>query len=332
MKEPKVSIILPTYNVERFLLQSLESIALQTYKNIEVIIVIDGATDSSYQIAMDFCKKDSRFKVFWQNNAGSGPARNHGIDESTGELIMFVDPDDWCEPDYVENMVRLQQGKDYDLVTTKETAVYFSQKGKQTSLKHFEATPFTLFDEKDIKKYYLTLLSDGLISAPHCKIYKAAIIKNKNLRFPDLRRSQDVVFNYRYYSYVNRLCVSNYSGYMYRVLHKDRALRLKPDYFKTIAFLYSEMQEMHKKWNVAFDNQKACTDFYVSVHALLEANILRHQSIKDIAEYPIIHEIIKNAKPLKIHFKVIRFLVLKKCYFLAALLLYILYYLKNIIQ
>lgn len=124
MKEPKVSIILPTYNVERFLLQSLESIASQTYKNIEVIIVIDGATDSSYQIAMDFCKKDSRFKVLWQNNAGSGPARNHGIDESTGELIMFVDPDDWCEPDYVENMVRLQQGKDYDLVTTKETAVY----------------------------------------------------------------------------------------------------------------------------------------------------------------------------------------------------------------
>lgn len=332
MNDPKVSIILPAYNVARFLLQCLESIAAQTYTNIEVIIVIDGATDGSYQIAKDFCKKDPRFKVFWQENAGSGPARNHGIEESTGELIMFVDPDDWCKPDYVEKMVKLQQEKDYDLVTTKETAVYFSQNGKQTSLKHFEAKPFSLFNEKDIKKYYLTLLSDGLISAPHCKIYRAAIVKGNNLRFPNLRRSQDVVFNYRYYSYVNRLCISDYSGYMYRVLHKDRALRLKPEYFKTIAFLYSEMQEMHKKWNVNFDKQKACTDFYVSVHALFEANILRHQSIKDVAEYPIIHEIIKNAKPLKIHFKVIRFLVLKKCYHLAALFLYLLFCLKNILQ
>ena len=130
MNNPKVSIILPTYNVERFLLQCLDSIAAQTYKNIEVIIVIDGATDGSYQIAKDFCKKDDRFKVFWQENAGSGPARNHGIDESTGELIMFVDPDDWCKPDYVEKMVLAQQEKDYDLVTTGETSVYFNSKGQ----------------------------------------------------------------------------------------------------------------------------------------------------------------------------------------------------------
>ena len=130
MNNPKVSIILPTYNVERFLLQCLDSIAAQTYKNIEVIIVIDGATDGSYQIAKDFCKKDDRFKVFWQENAGSGPARNHGIDESTGELIMFVDPDDWCKPDYVEKMVLAQQEKDYDLVTTGETSVYFNSRGQ----------------------------------------------------------------------------------------------------------------------------------------------------------------------------------------------------------
>ena len=105
---PKVSVIVPTYNVEPFLLQCLTSIAEQTYKNFECIIIIDGATDRSFEIAKDFCKHDARFRVYWQENAGSGPARNNGLDKSTGDLIMFVDPDDWCkrvcQNSFFENM------------------------------------------------------------------------------------------------------------------------------------------------------------------------------------------------------------------------------------
>ena len=101
-REPLISVVLPTYNVAQYLRQCLESVAAQTYRNIEVIIIIDGATDSSYEIAQDFCKTDNRFSVYWQENAGSGPARNNGLAHCQGEFVMFVDPDDWIEPELLE--------------------------------------------------------------------------------------------------------------------------------------------------------------------------------------------------------------------------------------
>ena len=107
-REPLISVVLPTYNVAQYLPQCLESVATQTYRNIEVIIIIDGATDESYEIAQDFCKKDSRFSVFWQENAGSGPARNAGLAHCRGELVMFVDPDDWIEPELLEKLYKAQ--------------------------------------------------------------------------------------------------------------------------------------------------------------------------------------------------------------------------------
>lgn len=224
MNDPKVSIILPTYNVERFLLQCLESIAAQTYKNLEVIIVIDGATDGSYQIAKDFCKKDSRFKVFWQENAGSGPARNHGIDESTGELIMFIDPDDWCQPDYVEKIIVEQQNSNYDLVAVGETTVFYDNIGNVKKKHVHNLDRIQIQGVADVRKNYVNLFSLGVLHAPHCKIYKAKIIKENHIRFPELRRSQDIVFNYRYYNYIRSVLVCNNSGYMYRVLSNNTLL------------------------------------------------------------------------------------------------------------
>ena len=120
---PLISIVLPTYNVACYLEQCLESIKRQTYHNIEVIVVVDGATDGSYEIAKDFCKKDCRFTVYWQDNAGSGPARNNGLSHVKGEFVMFVDPDDWIEPELLEKLYISQQEGDYDLVATRRTRV-----------------------------------------------------------------------------------------------------------------------------------------------------------------------------------------------------------------
>ena len=223
---PKVSVIVPTYNVEPFLLQCLTSIAEQTYKNFECIIIIDGATDRSFEIAKDFCKLDARFHAYWQENAGSGPARNNGLDKSTGDLIMFVDPDDWCKPDYIENMVRLQQSGDYDIVSTSEITVFFNNKGEIKKILPPHYIEAQYIGEEQLHERYLSLFCDGYLLAPHCKIYKSSIIDQYNIRFPDLRRSQDIVFNYRYYDHAQSILISNYSGYMYRVLSKERALSL----------------------------------------------------------------------------------------------------------
>ena len=122
-REPLISVVLPTYNVVQYLRQCLESVAAQTYRNIEVIIIIDGATDGSYEIAQDFSKTDKRFSVFWQENAGSGPARNNGLAHCQGEFVMFVDPDDWIEPQLLEKLYEAQSEGDYDLVASRRIFV-----------------------------------------------------------------------------------------------------------------------------------------------------------------------------------------------------------------
>lgn len=99
---PLVSVIVPVYNVEKYLEQCLNSILGQTYKNLEIIVVDDGSTDSSSKIINEYKKKDSRIVVISQKNQGLSAARNTGIKKAQGDYIMFVDSDDWIAPDIVE--------------------------------------------------------------------------------------------------------------------------------------------------------------------------------------------------------------------------------------
>ena len=329
---PKVSVIVPTYNVEDFLLQCLTSIAEQTYKNFECIIIIDGATDRSFEIAKDFCKLDARFRVYWQENAGSGPARNNGLDKSTGELIMFVDPDDWCKTDYIENMVRFQQSGDYDIVSTGETTVYFNNKGKIKKILPPHYIEAHYIGEEQLHNRYSSLFLNGYIHAPHCKIYKSSIINKYNIRFPDLRRSQDIVFNYRYYDHAESILISNYSGYMYRVLSKERAKRLKPDYYLTIGIIYNDIKSLHDKWGIKFNKQIVSTFLFGSIYALFESNILRGEPIEYIVKDRIMKEIIINARPQKIHLFIVRHLILNGYYRLSVFFVKLILYVKLIIQ
>lgn len=329
---PKVSVIVPTYNVEPFLLQCLTSIAEQTYKNFECIIIIDGATDRSFEIAKDFCKLDARFHAYWQENAGSGPARNNGLDKSTGDLIMFVDPDDWCKPDYIENMVRLQQSGDYDIVSTSEITVFFNNKGEIKKILPPHYIEAQYIGEEQLHERYLSLFCDGYLLAPHCKIYKSSIIDQYNIRFPDLRRSQDIVFNYRYYDHAQSILISNYSGYMYRVLSKERAKRLKPDYYLTIGIIYNDIKSLHDKWGIKFNIQMASTFLFSLIYTLFESNILRGESIGYLVKDKIMREIIVNARPQKIHLSIIRHLILNGHYRMSAFIVKLILYVKLLVQ
>ena len=93
----KVSLILPVYNTGKYLRQCLESIENQTLKNFEVFCVDDGSTDDSVEIISEYVKKDSRFHLLEQKNAGGGAARNHGMEAAKGEYLAFLDSDDFIE-------------------------------------------------------------------------------------------------------------------------------------------------------------------------------------------------------------------------------------------
>lgn len=106
MKNPLISVIVPVYKVEAYLEKCVESVRNQTYKNLEIILVDDGSPDSCGQICDSLAKKDGRIRVLHKENGGLSSARNAGIKAATGELIGFVDSDDWIEPEMYEVLCR----------------------------------------------------------------------------------------------------------------------------------------------------------------------------------------------------------------------------------
>ena len=112
----KVSIIVPTYNVEQYLVECMESIVNQTLQDIEIICVDDGSTDNSGKILDDYAQKDNRIKVIHKQNEGYGKAMNIGLDTATGEYIGIVEPDDYVALDMYESLYKIAKENDVDFV------------------------------------------------------------------------------------------------------------------------------------------------------------------------------------------------------------------------
>lgn len=101
-----VSVIVPVYNVEKYVAKCIKSLCIQTYSNIEILLIDDGSTDSSLQILNEYKEKDSRIQVFHKKNSGLGPTRNYGLEKATGTYIMYVDSDDYVMPSIVEELLK----------------------------------------------------------------------------------------------------------------------------------------------------------------------------------------------------------------------------------
>lgn len=114
--EDLISVIVPVYNVEKYLNKCVDSIINQTYKNLEIILVDDGSPDNCGKICDDYAKKDSRIRVFHKENSGVSSARNLGINNSTGNWIAFIDSDDWIEEKYFEIMLDKAKKENADIV------------------------------------------------------------------------------------------------------------------------------------------------------------------------------------------------------------------------
>lgn len=108
-KEPLISVIVPVYNVEKYLTKCLDSLLAQTWQNLEVILVNDGSPDNCWAIMQDYAARDSRVRLFNKENGGVSSARNFGLDQMRGEYVSFVDPDDWVSPYYLEWMYEAAQ-------------------------------------------------------------------------------------------------------------------------------------------------------------------------------------------------------------------------------
>lgn len=111
-----ISVIVPVYNVEKYICKCLESIIDQTYKNIEIILVDDGSTDNSGSICDEYSYRNSKIKVIHKQNGGLSSARNEGLKSANGDFVTFIDSDDWVVTSYLEEMLLCQQKYDADIV------------------------------------------------------------------------------------------------------------------------------------------------------------------------------------------------------------------------
>ena len=314
-KEPLISVVLPTYNVAQYLQQCLESVAAQTYRNFEVIIIIDGATDGSYEIAQEFCKTDSRFSVFWQENAGSGPARNAGLARCKGEFVMFVDPDDWIEPELLEKLYEAQSQGNYDLVASERTVALCDKSGEiiRMAPKHYKNE--TIVGQQEVREVFMRMLEMLVVSNPTQKLYKTSLIREYNVQFPDLRRSQDIVFNYRYYNHISSLRLIDYSGYNYRKNFQGSIVKAQPEYYKTIVLLYNDYRSLYQMWSMPFPEQEMSDLFFRErLNSYFQKMVGQNLNFTEAVENPVIHKIIQTSRPKQLHLRITRHLLSLKSY------------------
>lgn len=116
MKNPLISILLPVYNVEKYLPQCLDSVINQTYKNLQIVLIDDGSKDGSWAIMQEYAKRDNRIEIYHQENQGVAATRNHLLEKVKGDYVLFVDSDDWIELNMVEFLVEKSRTKNADIV------------------------------------------------------------------------------------------------------------------------------------------------------------------------------------------------------------------------
>ena len=297
---PKVSVVLPIYNVEKYLPKCIESVIAQTLKDIEIICVNDCSNDNSENIIREYMKKDDRIKIINnEKNIGVGFSRNIGVDCSNGEYISFIDSDDFIENDYLENLYSTAIKYDADIVFTNNIYTVNEVKGYIKPYYHNRLEKW----KKDFKDKCFEGKSNFNVSttekentpeyplvAVWNKLYKKSFILNNNLKFQNYIVSEDSEFFYKYLVYNPNMYYNNKVKYYY-VQRKSSAVHSIEKDEKTVSDALSVFRNIfnfykEKKINLlkessfynfnsflfVFNNYKADNknEFYKKCHELLK--------------------------------------------------------------
>lgn len=242
-----ISIIIPLYNLgcsgDNCLIRCLDSIKKQSYNDYEVLLMENGSTDDTVEIANRYVSTDDRFKLFILDEKGISNARNKGIENSTGEYITFIDGDDYISENYLESMVKeMEKNSEIDLVVTQCSMHYI--KNNKFKLLPTDYTP-RILDKDSIIEIY----QDGTIWA---KLYKSSIIKdNKIYLRKDLFGVDDTLFIAEYRILTNKASIINNSTYFYIQGRQGQTSANKYNEMADgILKLYELLKEVFNKHNV----------------------------------------------------------------------------------
>lgn len=259
MSQPKVSIIVPVYNVEKYIERCINSLRNQTINDVEIILVDDCSTDSSLEICKRIAKEDSRIIVIHKVNEGAGMARNAGLNVATGEYVGFIDSDDFVDEKMYETLIERAKKYNSDLVMSGMAFVdgnMFSEAGERVLKSYFDAD--TQFEtEDDLKKLRMGIVGArpedvddsryGMSAAKN--LFKNEIIKKNNIVFESERKmiSEDALFMIDYISCIKKAIGIPEAFYNYCRNGNSISKSYKKDRFEKSLIFVEEVEKRFEK-------------------------------------------------------------------------------------
>ena len=231
---PKVSIIVPVYNVERYIVRSMDSLVNQTLKDIEIIVVNDGSTDNSKKLIEIYQEKyPNKIKLVDKENGGLSDARNYGIPHATGEYIAFLDSDDYVELDTYEKMYNKAKEDDSDLVECDFIWEYPDRKKIDTG---------KIYNNKKEMLTYARVVAWN-------KLIKRSLIEEHKIEFPKGLRYEDVEFTYKLIPFINKFSYVD-KPFIHYVQRKGSIANVQNERTAEIFTVLDNVIEFYKKNNI----------------------------------------------------------------------------------
>lgn len=241
MSNPAISLVMPVYNVENFLNKALTSVENQTFKDFEMIIVDDGSSDKSYEIAEEFCSRNPNFKLIKQKNSGPAAARNTGVTHCKGEYIAFMDSDDYLEKNFLEELYNLAKKTGAD-ITCCNFNMYYPNKNLKIYMP-FNSLPGVYTKSKALRKLILDISVHYFIWN---KLYKKELFLERNIKFDNMY-FEDISTSPKLFYFAKTVAFTSKALYNYTmrensILHSINAKKVN-DYIKALGIIKSFLEE-----------------------------------------------------------------------------------------
>ena len=257
MPNPKISVIVPVYNSQKYLRHCLQSLAEQTLPDIEVLMVNNNTPDGSQQIMDEFAARDPRFKSFFRKDGMAGGARNEGLRQARGKYVAFVDSDDWVYPLFCQILYQTAEEQQADIVqcahtefTQDATLVLPTQGRLEQTLFSPPARP-------------LDFLRTGQhLAVPWAKLWKRELFEHHTLRFPQGRPHEDVAFVSVAFALAKRFARISHPLYCYRITPNSLSKRNPNLFAQSMYENFAVMRQKLKEENL-YDTLKESYEFHL---------------------------------------------------------------------
>lgn len=282
-----ISIVIPVYNVEKYIRKCLDTVISQTYSNLEIIIVNDGSPDNSKKICEEYKNKDARIKIINQENGGLSSARNTGIDVATGEYIAFIDSDDFLDENFIKKMYDEVSVNDSDIICCD---FYYidedNRKWIRTNKENKCYSNMEAIDDIIIGKQYTEIMTWN-------KLYRLKLFIDNNIRFPLGKLNEDNFTTYKLYYYANKISLINDRLYYY--LQRTNSIMNSTFNIKRLDILQviNESRNFFKDKDIDLNDKIDCYELAIHLNLL---NKMIRDKFNDIEKIKLVESIYKNRK------------------------------------